>query len=75
VLRDEDLLKLVGRADHGGDFLRLVHQPTGLFRHHPGPMKGVDQHRLLQRWCDEIEAELKAAGRTEFLIEDWRQGR
>lgn len=62
MLRDEDIRCDLGRASHRGDFLRLVHTPTGVSRYHPGPLRGVDQQTLIRTWLGEIEAELIAKG-------------
>ncbi len=73
MLREEDLELRVGRASHGGDFLQLLHVPTGLSRYHPGPMKGVNQFDLRQRWLKEIEAEIAARGLTQHIVPAYRQ--
>ena len=73
MLREEDLELRVGRADHGGDFLQLLHVPTGLSRYHPGPMKGVNQFDLKQQWLEEIEAEIAARGLTQYIVPAYRQ--
>jgi hypothetical protein len=72
MLREEDLRVELGRADQGGDFLRLVHVPSGIQRNHPGPLQGLNQHKLMQRWRSEIEAELCERGLTQHLIPDYR---
>ncbi|MDB5344049.1 MAG: hypothetical protein JWP89_2426 [Schlesneria sp.] len=73
MLRDGDLILWVGRASHGGDFLQLMHVPTGLSRYHPGPMKGVNQTELKRRWVTEIEAEIVDRGLTQYIVPEDRQ--
>jgi hypothetical protein len=67
MLRAEDLELQQGRTSHGGDFLRLVHVPTGIARLHPGPLGGVDQDALVSTWMVEIEVELRAKGLTQYV--------
>jgi hypothetical protein len=62
MLREEDIELERGRAGHGGDFLRLIHIPTGVSRYHPGPLRDIDQSKLVQTWLSEIEAELLEKG-------------
>jgi hypothetical protein len=73
MLRDEDLRLDVGRASDGGNFLRLTHTPTGLSRSHPGPLRGLDQHALVQTWLGEIEAELKSKGQPQHIMPAYRR--
>jgi hypothetical protein len=73
MLREDDLELRVGRGAHGGDFLELIHVPTGLSRYHPGPMKGVNQFDLKQRWLIEIESEIAALGFTQHIVPAYRQ--
>jgi hypothetical protein len=49
-----------GRASHGGDFLRMVHLPTGIERIHPGQLNGLDVEELNRRWRAEIEEEINS---------------
>ena len=70
MLRAEDLELQRGRASHRGDFLRLVHIPTGIARMHPGPLRDIDQHSLMSSWVAEIEAELRAQGLTQYVTPD-----
>ena len=72
MLYEEHLHQLIGRATHGGSFLRLVHVPTGIFREHPGPLKGIDQRALLEEWEAQIEAELIKTGQTQFIVANYR---
>jgi len=75
MLRDNDVQVDIGRASHGGDFMRLRHIPTGMSRCHPGPMKGIDTRGLVKKWCDEIEAELKEKGLLQYLSADTSDGK
>ncbi|PQO44728.1 hypothetical protein [Blastopirellula marina] len=68
MLREEEIRIETGRASHGGDFLRLVHVPTGSERIHPGPLKGVKRHELMQQWLAEIEADLIARGLHQYVV-------
>lgn len=70
MLREEDIRIDIGRASHGGDFLRLIHIPTGKLRSDPGPL-GKRQRQLLKTWHEEIEAELLAEGLTEYIVPDY----
>ncbi len=68
MLRLDDIVIHTGRAFHGGDFTEMEHLPTGIKRRHPGPLRNVDQQELRRVWIAEIEVELVAQGRTEFLV-------
>jgi hypothetical protein len=68
MLREEDLVISRGRASHGGDFLHLRHEPTGITRHHAGPLTGVNVHKLLQEWHQQIEDEILSRGLTQFTV-------
>lgn len=68
MLRDEDVRVDVGRASHGGDFMRLVHLPTGIERTHSGPMRGLNQREVRLRLLKEIEAELRERGLTQYFV-------
>jgi hypothetical protein len=70
MLRAEDLEMQRGRASHGGDFLRLVHVPTGIARMHAGPLGSIDQHTLISSWVAEIEIELRSQGLTQYVTPD-----
>jgi hypothetical protein len=72
MLRDEDLRIDVGRASHGGDFLRLTHTPSGASRFHPGPLRGLDRHALVRTWVAEIEAELTSKGLSQHIVPAFR---
>jgi hypothetical protein len=72
MLREEDFRFDRGRASHGGDFVRLTHVPTGVSRSHPGPLWKFDQHTLVQTWLDEIEAELRSKGLSQYIVPVYR---
>jgi hypothetical protein len=72
MLREEDIRIDVGRASHGGDFMRLTHVPTGLFRLHPGPLADVNRHELTQKWLAEIERELQEHGLSRRIVPEYR---
>ena len=72
MLREEDIQIDVGRAGHGGDFMRMVHLPTGIERRHPGPLRDINTHELQKVWSQEIEDELKAKGLMEHIVPDYR---
>lgn len=58
AMRDEDFRIDIGRSS-AGDFMRMIHLPTGIERVHPGPLLGVDRSELRRRWRAEIEAEIR----------------
>lgn len=68
MLREEDIRIDIGRAAHGGNFLRMLHAPTGISRFHPGPLADLSLCELQQTWLKEIEAELLAKGLTEYIV-------
>jgi hypothetical protein len=70
MLREDDLRFDVGRASHGGDFMRVTHLPTGLSRCHPGPLRNVNRHELVKGWLAEIEDELRRTGLSQYLVDD-----
>jgi hypothetical protein len=57
MLREEDIRIDIGRSS-AGDFLRVLHIPTGIQRFHPGPLRDVNREQLQRQWLEEIEAEL-----------------
>lgn len=73
MLPEESVQLEIGRASHGGDFLRLLHLPTGLSRHHPGPLRGINRSKLVQSLLSEIEAELVAKGLHQYIVHDSKQ--
>ncbi len=72
MLREEDIRVDVGRANHGGDFMRLVHIPTGIERSHPGPLRNINRDQLEQQWLAEIEAEVKQRGLAQYIVPAYR---
>ena len=72
MLREEDIRIDVGRAQHGGDFMRMVHTPTGVERSHPGPLKDVNCYELQKRWLIEIEADIAARGLLQHIVKAYR---
>lgn len=71
MLREEDILIRIGRTTHG-DFLQLVHVPTGIARAYPAPLRNVNRHELKQQWLVEIENELRERGLTQHIVPDHR---
>ncbi len=72
MLREEDVSVIRGHASHGGDFVRLIHVPTGLSREHGGPLRDINVNALLAKWQKEIEEQLVKEGRTEFVLPAYR---
>jgi hypothetical protein len=72
MLREEDIQIDRGRDSHGGDFLRLTHIPTGISRVHSGPLRGINQHKLIKSWLSEMEAKLRAKGLTQHIVPAYR---
>jgi len=70
MLRASDIVVHVGRGI-GGNFFEIEHLPTGIKRHQPPPLGSVEvQRETKTRFLGEIEAELIAAGLTQFLEEN-----
>jgi hypothetical protein len=67
MLKFEDIEVQVGRAV-GGDFMKVVHKPTGIFRGKGPPLSkpGKAKHEMLR----EIEAELIERGFTQHVLPD-----
>jgi hypothetical protein len=65
MLKPEDVEVQVGRAV-GGDFMKVVHKPTGISRSQGPPLKkpGKAQHEMIR----EIERELIAQGLTQHIV-------
>ena len=65
MLKPEDIEIHVGRAE-GGDFMKVVHKPTGISRSQGPPLKkpGKVQHEMIR----EIERELMAHGLTQYIV-------
>ncbi|MBA4016736.1 MAG: hypothetical protein C0483_06065 [Pirellula sp.] len=66
MLRDEDIRIDIGRSS-AGNFMRMVHVPSGIERMHPGPLRDVNQQALRSRWKYEIEVELLISRRKRAL--------
>lgn len=66
MLRDEDIRIDIGRSS-AGNFMRMVHVPSGIERLHPGPLRDVNQQDLRLRWKYEIEVELIIRSRARTL--------
>lgn len=58
----------VGRAE-GGDYMRVVHTPTGIERAY-GPPLGNKFSQLKKKFLQEIEDELLEKGLTEYTWQD-----
>ena len=69
MIKPQDIEIQVGRAV-GGDFMTVVHKPTGIRRGAgpPLPKPGKAQHKMIR----EIEAELIQKGLTQHLLLDRR---
>jgi hypothetical protein len=67
MLKLEDIEIQMGRAV-GGDFMKVVHRLTGIFRAKGPPLStpGKTKHELLR----EIEAELVQRGLTQHILPD-----
>ena len=66
MLHDQHIQIDIGRAD-GGDFVRVTHIPTGIFRlERPLLGTGKQCHQKKQRMLEEIEEELLSKGLTEY---------
>jgi hypothetical protein len=65
VIKPEDIEIQVGRGV-GGDFMWVVHKPTGIRRGKgpPLPKPGKAQHEMIR----EIEAELVEKGMTQYVL-------
>lgn len=72
MLKPQDIEIQVGRAV-GGDFMFVVHKPTGIRRGKgpPLPKPGKAKHEMLR----EIEAELLERGLTHYLLPEKRTRR
>ena len=67
MLKPQDIEIEVGRAV-GGDFMRVVHKPSGIWRCKgpPLPKRDKEPHEML----GEIEAELAQKGLTQYILPD-----
>ncbi len=66
MLNEDDIRVDVGRAQVG-DFMRMIHLPTGIERLHRGPLKAVNRDELCRQWLVEIESELMSKGHTKYI--------
>jgi hypothetical protein len=67
MLKESDIEIQTGRAE-GGDFLKVVHKPTGISRREGPPLRSVEQAK--QRFLREIEAELVERGLFQYVVPD-----
>lgn len=69
MIKPEDIEIRIGRAV-GGDFMWVVHKPTGIRREAgpPLPKPGKAKHEMLRQ----IEAELLQKGLTQHILPDRR---
>jgi hypothetical protein len=68
MLKAEDLRIDVGRAV-GGDFMKITHLPTGISRGKGPPLgSGEAVHEFRRQALQEIEAELREKGLTQYLL-------
>jgi hypothetical protein len=65
MLKPQDIEIEVGRAA-GGDFMKIVHRPTGISRSVGPPLPTPGKSR--QQMIREIEAELIERGLTQHLL-------
>jgi hypothetical protein len=70
MLKAEEIRMDVGRAV-GGDFIRITHLPTGIFRA-KGPPLGNGGGAFKRQALREIEAELRQKGLTQYLLRTHR---
>jgi len=67
MLKPQDIEIQVGRAV-GGDFMRVVHRPSGISRAAGPPLRTPGKTR--QQMLREIEAELLQRGFTQHVLPD-----
>jgi hypothetical protein len=65
MLRDNEVRIDTGRARDGGTFVRVIHIPTGRTR--TKDRLGAENHAAVARLRGEPEAELVAAGLTQYV--------
>ncbi len=71
MLRSEDIKIISGRAE-GGDFLQILHIPTGISRCKMPPLgSGKQFHYIRNQFLKEIEDELIEKGLTKYIIEKY----
>jgi hypothetical protein len=70
MLKSEELQIQTGRAGRG-DFIRIVHTPTGISRtKHPPLGSDAAQREFQQLALKEIEIELQQKGLSHYLLPD-----
>lgn len=71
MLRDEELDIQIGRCQgpngQFGDFMQVVHRPTGI-RRHQAPLSTNSRREIERRLRSEIEAELLVKGLTQYVM-------
>ncbi len=67
MIPKEDIKIDIGRIT-GGSFIRVNHLPTGRSRMQ-GPLGGQLPENVQKRLLEELEAELRKAGLTQYLID------
>ncbi|MDR3404099.1 MAG: hypothetical protein P4L99_16500 [Chthoniobacter sp.] len=72
MVKQEDIIIDIGRAV-GGDFIRVTHQPTGIFRTQGPPL--LEPGKARDKMLREIEAELIERGLTQHIIPDYHTKR
>jgi len=71
MLKPEEVEIQIGRAV-GGDFMKVVHKPTGITRGKGPPLPKPGKAR--QEMLREIEAELIQKGLTQHIIQNRKRG-
>lgn len=66
MLKPQDIEIMVGRAQ-GGDFMKVLHKPTGISRGKGPPLSKPAKAR--QEMIREIEAEIIQRGLTQHLLQ------
>jgi hypothetical protein len=70
MLKDKEIQIERGRAV-GGDFMRIIHVPTGVSRSKGPPLgSGKAVHEFSRQALLEIETELREKGMTQYLLPD-----
>jgi hypothetical protein len=68
MLKAEDIGIQTGRAT-GGDFMKIIHVPTGISRSKGPPLgSGRAVHEFRRQALQEIEAELRGKGLGHYLL-------
>jgi hypothetical protein len=73
MLRQEDLQVSIGRCAGGGNFVYILHLPTGISRQ-KGPLVGESYTVIKNRFLREIEQELVANGMPQYIVPAYRKG-